>query len=422
MMNPEIVALQEKEDRIMAEGFVESVYADLSDIKHSFFRIGFRLAEASKNCYYKPLGYQNIAELAEDKFGFKKSTTYQLIQIYELAHNEQAPFQIAEKYEPFSKSQLEELCRLKYLSANFTEIVRPSDTVADIREAVNIWNKHYFECYQKVHNIAELLEKYREPKQTAQGERLQGQLPGQTVIDISEVKNVEDFNEVNKFSGYSENSANVLDEPEMLSEAFAPAMTDGELIDYCLKEGYGCGKHGKFEIYEFYYYRQPTRNLFLDFIKRQYGTGGHGGAGLVIANIDYAPSKGVTIERLSGGKLELPWTYITGRITRLIECCNYLSAEEQTAYIQWKAQQDGLIVNEAPAAEPALSVNAVDSENEVVDEKQTRRKLLEKLSTNELAKEICSHIYAKSIGYTDFMPLESSMREWLIKWFNEVVE
>ena len=102
-----------------------------------------------------------------------------------------------------------------------------------------------------------------------------------------------------------------------------------------------------------------------------------------------------------------------------------MTEAEQAQYIEWKAERDGLVVNVEPAAEP-VSESAADnseySENDEADEIQTRRMLLEKLPTKEFAKEICNHIYAKSIGYTDFMPLEISMREWLINWLDEVVE
>ena len=111
----------------MAEGFVQNVYNDLNDIKHSFFVIGFRLTEANNLKYYKALGYQNITELAEDKFGFKKTVTYELMQIYALAHNAQSPMRIADKYDKYSKSQLAEFCRLRYCPDEFIQIVTPQD-------------------------------------------------------------------------------------------------------------------------------------------------------------------------------------------------------------------------------------------------------------------------------------------------------
>lgn len=396
LKNAKIVALEEQEAKIMAEGFVQNVYNDLNDIKHSFFVIGFRLTEANDLKYYKALGYQNITELAEDKFGFKKTVTYELMQIYALAHNVQSPMRIADKYDKYSKSQLAEFCRLRYCPDDFIQIVTPQDNVDTIGRAVTFWNKYIAKhsgsptAKAEIASISDLLlidietplskvQRVIEQRKAAQqsGESNSanaekssvsaGQLPGQTVIDITEIQTVEEFNAVGNFSGNPENSE-VVDEPEAIPAAPAPAMTDGELIDYCLKEGYGCGEHGKFRIYEYYYERQPTRQLFISYVKSEYGTGGHGGAGEPVHDISYSPSKGVTIERLSGGKLELPWTYITGRISRLIEAGEYLNIKEQTKYIEWKAEHDGLVVNVEPAAELPISDKEYDKLIKSLDE------------------------------------------------------
>ncbi len=393
MLNAEIAALEEQEAKIMAEGFVQNVYNDLNDIKHSFFVIGFRLTEANNLKYYKALGYQNITELAEDKFGFKKTVTYELMQIYALAHNVQSPMRIADKYDKYSKSQLAEFCRLRYCPDEFIQIVTPQDNVDTIGRAVTFWNKYIAKhsatptATAEIASITDLLlidietplskvQSVIEQRKAAQqsGEsnsayaetfadksEMRGQLPGQTVIDITEIQTVEE----NNFSGNPEKSE-VADEPETMPEALE--LTDGELIDYCLKVGYGCGEHGKFRIYEYYYERQPTRQLFISYVKSEYGTGGHGGAGEPVHDISYSPSKGVTIERLSGGKIELPWTYVTGRINRLIELNEYLSADEQAAYIEWKAEHDGLVVNVEPAAELPISDKEYDKLIKSLDE------------------------------------------------------
>jgi len=361
MTNTESVALQEKESRIMAEGFVENVYNDLNDIKHSFFRIGFRLQEANELEYYKVLGYQNITELAEDKFGFKKSTTYELMQIYELAHSEQCPFQISDKYDKFSKSQLGEFCRLKFATMDFMKIVTPSDTVADIHEAITLWNKYVAtnSCTPEVRSIAELLRKLKEPKPPVQSEpQTNGQLPGQTVIDLpSEEEQQEEtvelqegssevitaVPEADNFSAYAENSIELVEE--------LPQINDDELINKCLKKHMGIIT--KFKIYA-KFNESPLRAEFVEFVKNLYGIGGHRSP---VIRLEYNPEKGVTIYRKDDSKIELPWAYVAGRISRLIETGEYLSIEEQAGYVQWKAQQDGLIVSEEPAAVPAVSAS-----------------------------------------------------------------
>ena len=428
MLNPEIVAVQEQETRVMAEGFIDKVNVELTDIKHSFFRIGFLLSEANELGYYKSLGYQNITELAEDKFGFKQSTTYELMQVYELAHSEQAPMQIADKYEKYSKSQLTEFCKVKCLTENFMSIVSPSDTVADIKEAVKLWNKHYYNCYSKVHSIAELLEKYREPKPSAAQSVVQGQLPGQTVIDISEVQNVEGFNAVNSFSEYSE-KPEVSDEPETVAEA--PEQIERSKIEIIKVGLTGVDvyvKDAKYLIYD-RYRNEPLKSAFSEFIKSVYNYNNKANFyhGFAAADLHRSYSeKGVEFIAFEPYQnVKLTWEEVARYISDLIYTDEYLSETEQAAYIEWKAERDGLTVNVEPAAEPvseSAAENYEYSENDEADKKQTRRMLLEKLPTKEFAKEICNHIYAKSIGYTDFMPPENLMREWLINWLDEVVE
>lgn len=66
------------------EDFVNLVRLELDDIKHTFFKIGFRLREANNERYFIKLGYESIEECAEALFGFKKTTTYDLMRLAEL--------------------------------------------------------------------------------------------------------------------------------------------------------------------------------------------------------------------------------------------------------------------------------------------------------------------------------------------------
>lgn len=127
-------------------------------------------------------------------------------------------------------------------------------------------------------------------------------------------------------------------------------MTDGELIDYCLKRRMVTIK--KFEIYT-KFNESPSRNEFINFITDLYGIGEYHSP---VINFNYGPKIGIIIIRKDNSKIELPWTYVTGRISRLIELNEYLSADEQAAYIEWKASRDGLVVNVEPAAEPAPKI------------------------------------------------------------------
>ena len=126
-----------------AESFVKLVRADLDDIKHRFFKIGFRLAEANREGYYYELGYENIAECAEDLFGFKKTTTYDLINVYNEFHDRLAPMTIKESYDKFSQTQLVQLTGNIWARDSFIKYVRPEDTIDTIKKAKKLWNKIY---------------------------------------------------------------------------------------------------------------------------------------------------------------------------------------------------------------------------------------------------------------------------------------
>lgn len=74
-----------------------------------------------------------------------------------------------------------------------------------------------------------------------------------------------------------------------------------------------------------------------------------------------ATSRGLEITRLSGGALILSWYTVAGRIKRLIESGEYLNADQQAQYIQWKAEQDGLVVNVAEMSAQTPEENKVQS-------------------------------------------------------------
>lgn len=358
MLNAEIAALEEQEAKIMAEGFVQNVYNDLNDIKHSFFVIGFRLTEANDLKYYKALGYQNITELAEDKFGFKKTVTYELMQIYALAHNAQSPMRIADKYDKYSKSQLAEFCRLRFAPDSFIKMVSPKDSVAKIKPAVTFWNKYTEKnsCTPEVNNIDELLllAEKAEKQRTKNN-----QLPGQTVIDISEVQNVEEFNAVGNFSGNPENSE-VTDEPETIPEA-AGMRAESEIIKVGLTGVDIYVKDAKFQIVD-RYRNKPLEGNFSRFIKSVYNYNNkrdfyHGYCSKEDnMNRSYS-EKGIELVSFDPYQnIKLTWEEVALNISDLIYTGDYLSDAEQEQFLQWKAAREGLVVNVEPAAEPAPEI------------------------------------------------------------------
>ncbi len=450
---------EHKTQLAFANGFVESVYGDLNDIKHSFFRIGFRLCEAAKLGYYKTLGYANITDLALDKFNFSKSTTYELMAIHELARGE-TPLLMAPQYEEFSQSQLRELCRLKMDSPGFMRIVKPSDKVATIGFAVTFWNKYVFKHSggPQVKNINDLLEldidtpldavervlEMRKARKTAnfdsvensayaeksepEQENYDGQLPGQTKLSLEEETPAN-----SKFSAYAENSVVSDEEYDRLIKdldrliAGKPQLTDDELAVYCIRK-YGTGhEDGKFRLCDKVNYCDFTTSEFINFVKKEYG---HYGA---LVNDKFhkgieATNRGLEITRLTGGKLILSWSTVAGRIKRLIESGEYLSAEEQEEYARKSLTPalknsyetgDGL---EWVDPVPVVGKTAMQSSAELTPRRRTRRQYLSELPDEEFVTHLLLQIAKVYPLKGDSAALISSMRKRLIDWLNQPQE
>lgn len=125
-----------KSENVFASGFVEHVKEDLIDINKTFFRIGFRLDEAQRYGYYKALGYKSIDECAESLFGFKRTTTYDLIKIFNTFCDERRSMTIPKQWEGFNKSKL--LLLSQPLHSDIAKICSPSDTYERIKYAMKL--------------------------------------------------------------------------------------------------------------------------------------------------------------------------------------------------------------------------------------------------------------------------------------------
>ena len=90
----------------LAQDFVRYVHEDLLQVKHPHFDIAFRLHEAKLKGYYALLGYDNIYDLAEVEFGFKRSSTKAYISVSE---NYMNGMQVHTTWQDFGFSQLVEM-------------------------------------------------------------------------------------------------------------------------------------------------------------------------------------------------------------------------------------------------------------------------------------------------------------------------
>lgn len=154
--------------KTLEEDFVNLVKIELNDIKRSFFKIGFRLREANNNRYYEKLGFKNISECAEALFGFKKSTTYELMDIAFWFRSKESPMCIDPKYQDYNQSQLTLFNSIKYARDSFIKMSSPTDSIEKLRKAKSYWNKlqrgklNTYLGYGRCGNVDEFIEKTKE--------------------------------------------------------------------------------------------------------------------------------------------------------------------------------------------------------------------------------------------------------------------
>ena len=152
----------------LEEDFVNLVKIELNDIKKSFFKIGFRLREAANNRYYEKLGFKNISDCAEALFGFKKSTTYELMDIAFWFRSKESPMCIDSKYQDYSQSQLTLFNQINLARDSFIKMSSPADSIMKLRKAKSYWNKmqkgkiNNFLGYGRCGNVDEFIEKTEE--------------------------------------------------------------------------------------------------------------------------------------------------------------------------------------------------------------------------------------------------------------------
>lgn len=130
-------------EREAARGSVKYILADMNDIRKSFIRLGFHLAEMLRYEYYKDFGFPNIEEFAEANLGMDKSNVYRYIRVYEnfaaisdsccsgaLISTPPKMF-LSDRWKDFSFSQLVEMCNM---SPSQRVLCRPDMTIKQLRE------------------------------------------------------------------------------------------------------------------------------------------------------------------------------------------------------------------------------------------------------------------------------------------------
>ncbi len=136
------------------------------------------------------------------------------------------------------------------------------------------------------------------------------------------------------------------------------------LIERQLKYGSGV-QHGKFRIFD-KYNENPTLKTFAEFLKNEYGWGGHGAWN---DDEEMHDAKGITMSALGEKgevlvQVKLKWPEVATRIADLIDDDNYLSEQEKKEYVGYKAEQNRL-------------------REQRLEQERRRSKFLEKILTDE---------------------------------------
>lgn len=95
--------------------------------------------------------------------------------------------------------------------------------------------------------------------------------------------------------------------------------------------------HGKLRVQDFYEEQHPTIQQLADFLKKEYGTGGHSGDGK-ISLVDYN-SQGITFSFENGEKFRHSWYNVATMTESRLRDDTYLSAEQKSERAALKAEQ-----------------------------------------------------------------------------------
>ena len=210
-----------------AQGFIRDTKNDLADIERAFFKVGFRLNEANHFGYYKTLGYEDIYELAEKEFGFKSTTTKNLMEVNRVYSDhlmstntlcttptyKTFTMMIDPRYSKYSQTQLVEMLPLsKEERANVPVDFKTAD-LRDYKKSLKSWNGGcvigYTEAIENPRKAVEAVREVRRKSElyTNKAEKQSDVPPGQLYIDENE--NVAEFHQTSESQSTDQSTQSV---------------------------------------------------------------------------------------------------------------------------------------------------------------------------------------------------------------------
>ncbi len=140
-----IVEAEDSKEIILknAKDLIADIKEDVKLVSRCFFEIAYKIKKANVLRYFEALGYATIEDMAEDCFGFKRSTTYDFLLLYDRCYDPKSPKQLPEKYRGYSYSQLVEMSRGRFSSPGaLIKRVSTDASVRDIKKYVSYFNKY----------------------------------------------------------------------------------------------------------------------------------------------------------------------------------------------------------------------------------------------------------------------------------------
>lgn len=125
-----------KDKKLFLDGHTEKIKRTLEEVKNSFCYVGFLLWEIQHYKYYLADGYNSLEDYALDVFGFKKSTTYNFINVCVRFSQETSfgypSYNVKEEFKDYNFSQLCEMTSIK--DKNKLNQIDPKMSVRKIKE------------------------------------------------------------------------------------------------------------------------------------------------------------------------------------------------------------------------------------------------------------------------------------------------
>lgn len=135
-----------REEREMARSSLKYIYADMTDIKRSYFKLGFHLHEFRQCKYYEDFGFSSFEEFCETNFELDKGAVSRCINVFLMAsaYNDTqyimgtethgCAMEISDRFKEYNYSQL---CEMLPLSDKQRNKIKPEMTIKQIREIKN---------------------------------------------------------------------------------------------------------------------------------------------------------------------------------------------------------------------------------------------------------------------------------------------